>query len=226
LTGQIVVTIEDPALINSDVLSILIYDPTTDAVSVFEQLNPAEFPGAIHEQSTFADCVPTGNVTRTPGYWQTHTEQTQLYWPTDAWSCPPDFAVDTYQKALGGMLSKIAKNTDSSGKIIKTEPRSALDQARMQLAFHLVAAILNNAAFGSTPDSFGTSIAAAIAAFCGDDITAIQTAHTNLGAFNESGDALDFPDGFVNTNATPDEAKAAANYTFWNNLSSYTGLPP
>jgi hypothetical protein len=194
---------------------VLIIDPAGPTTTEFEA---AIRSPTNHEDADFADC-PGGNVTRTPGYWQTHRDQTQLYWNNSVWSCAPDFDVDTYNKALGGMLSKIPKNTDGTN-------RSALDKARMQLAFHLVAAILNNEAFGSTPDSFGTSIADGIAAFCGDNITAIQTAHTNLGAFNESGDDLAFPDGFVNSAADPNAAKSDANLAFWNNLSSYTGLPP
>jgi hypothetical protein len=163
-----------------------------------------------HEYGDFVPC-PTGNVTRTPGYWQTHKVQLETYWPsnTDRLACT-GFDVDSSAKALGGLWGSIPKNSDGSLR------NNALDSARMKLAFQLIPAILNNQAFGSTPDSFGTSLAAAETAFCGTDISAINTAKDNLGAFNESGDDLDFPDGFVNSAADPKAAKAAADIPFWN----------
>ncbi|HSB57562.1 MAG TPA: hypothetical protein VLD38_07130, partial [Nitrosopumilaceae archaeon] len=155
-------------------------------------------------------------TTRTIGYWQTHLTQFKAYWPDTAGdpgtiNCD-DFDVGTDAQALGGMYASIPKNTDKS-------QRSDLDQARMRLAQQLVGAILNNLAFGSVPGG-SISIDDAKAAFCSDNIGDINAAQSAMGAFNSSGDAIPFPPGFVNSNATPQAAKAFANVAFWDFLDT------
>jgi hypothetical protein len=84
----------------------------------------------------------------------------------------------------------------------------------MQLLQQLLAAILNNAAFGSSP-SGPISIQDAKDAFCGTDIDAIQAAMSAMGAFNESGDSGTFTPGI---SANPQLAKSIADLTYWNSL--------
>jgi hypothetical protein len=116
-------------------------------------------------------------------------------------------AIDDINKLLGGFWSNIAKTTDGT-------KRSSLDQARMQLLQQLLAAILNNAAFGSVP-SGSISIADAKAAYCGTDETAIKNAQAAMAAFNTSGDNGTFTPG---VSANGKQAKDDANLTFWDIL--------
>ncbi len=116
--------------------------------------------------------------------------------------------LDTIGKVLGGFWSNIP--TKSNGKT----KRSDLDKARMQLAQQLLAAILNNEAFGSSP-SGGVSIDQAKAAYCGTNIAAIQAAHSAMAAFNESGDSGVFTPG---ASANGKQAKTAADLAFWDPL--------
>jgi hypothetical protein len=115
--------------------------------------------------------------------------------------------IDTLGKLLGGFWSNISAKTTK-------QKRSALDQARMQLAQQLLAAILNNAAFGSSPTG-STSIAQAKAAYCGTNTAAISAAASAMGAFNESGDSGVFTPG---QSANGKLSKTLANLVFWDNL--------
>ncbi|HEX8943762.1 MAG TPA: hypothetical protein VF785_11550, partial [Gemmatimonadaceae bacterium] len=76
-----------------------------------------------------------------------------------------------------------------------------------------LAAILNNAAFGSSPT--GMSITAAKAAYCGTDETLIKNAMTAMAQFNESGDNGLFTPG---VSANGKQAKTDANLGFWDTL--------
>jgi hypothetical protein len=170
------------------------------------------YPVDPDERSSAIVTVGGSGVTRTPGYWKIHLAQSNDVWADVVASgnqiqCG-EFNVNSTAKLMGGFWSSNTFETDR-------ERRSPLDQARMQLAFHLEAAILNDEAFGSSPDSFGTSLAAAKAAFCGNDRDAMLSAKDDLDAFNNSGTDLPFPDGFVNTNATSRAAYAAADRAFW-----------
>jgi hypothetical protein len=108
---------------------------------------------------------------------------------------------------MGGFWASIPQTTT------KTK-RSDLDAARMRLLQQLLAAMLNNAAFGSSP-SGSISIADAEAAYCGTDINAIKAAQAAMAAFNESGDAGNFDPGM---SADPKTAKSIADEAFWNVL--------
>jgi len=189
--------------------------------AVIQSLNANYTPSTIQtlngsnvEIENFVVEPPT--VTRTIGYWQTHLTQFQNTWPGIAGdpgiiNCD-GFDVGSDAQALGGMYAGISKNTDKSD-------RSLLDQARMRLAQQLIGAILNNLAFGSIPGG-SISIDDAKDAFCSDNIGDINAAQAAMGAFNQSGDLLPFPLGFVNSNATPTAAKAFANIAFWNFLDT------
>jgi hypothetical protein len=123
----------------------------------------------------------------------------------------PNFTLDTEAKVLGGFWSGISSITTGKGKAAQ---RSDLNQAKMQLAQQLLAAILNNEAFGSSP-SGGVSIPQAIAAFCGTDLAAVKLAAQKMAAFNESGDNGAFTPG---TNAQGKQAKDAADLAYWDLL--------
>ena len=112
----------------------------------------------------------------------------------------------TVAQVEGGFWSSIAKTTTGTN-------RSAIDKARMRLIQQLLAAILNNQLFGSSPT--GVSIDQAKAAYCGNSITAINTAQAAMAAFNESGDSGVFTPG---ASANPKAAKAIADYVFWDVL--------
>jgi hypothetical protein len=117
--------------------------------------------------------------------------------------------IDTDAKLMSAFWSNIAK-TSTGAK------RSALDQARMQLLQQLVAAILNNNAFGSSPTG-PISIQNARDAFAGTNITAIKNAMSAMAAFNESGDSGVFTPG-ISANAKGAKAAAALEPTFWDIL--------
>jgi len=159
-------------------------------------------------------------TTRTQGFWATHSWLVALVWSptgTTVGGITTDGMTDaertlctsplTVNQVMGGFWANIAKT--STG--VK---RSALDQARMQLLQQLLAAILNNQLFGSSPG--GTiSIADAKAAFCGTDITAIRNAQSAMAAFNTSGDSGVFTPG---ASADAKTARAIADIAFWDVL--------
>ncbi len=165
---------------------------------------------------TFINQQNTG-TTRTQGFWATHESVTNAVWFGGSVGghtftglgsrtvCTRE--VSTIGGVLGGFWSSIS-GTSTGGA------RSALDQARMTLLQQLLAAILNNAAFGSSP-SGGTSIAQAKAAYCGTDVTAIQEAANAMEAFNTSGDNKTFTAG---VSADGKQAKADADPSFWDVL--------
>lgn len=92
---------------------------------------------------------------------------------------------------MGAFWSNISQTSTGHGKDAK---RSKLNQARMQLLQQLVAAILNNAAFGSEP-SGSISIADARDAFLNGSLQEVKDAMTAMATFNESGDTGVFTPG-------------------------------
>lgn len=161
--------------------------------------------------------IPTGGTTtRTQGFWSTHFNFAQSTWLAMS---PADRLIGTKNmgngpstsdvaEMMGGLWSNIAKKSDNSN-------RSSLDQARMQLAQQLLAAMLNRQAFNT--DDNGT-IAAGKAAFSGTDINAINNAKNALEAYTLSGDTQPLPSGVNAGSASPQIGKNAANRAFWNIL--------
>jgi hypothetical protein len=161
-------------------------------------------------------------VTRTQGFWATHTPLASIAWfgGTAFGHTFPGVAgvpaigdrtlcgrpIDTLGKLMGGFWSDVSK-TSTGGK------RSSLDQARMQLLQQLLAAELNASAFGSAPSS-GT-FAAWETAYCGTSASAIKTAQQQAASFNTAGDSGVFTPG---TSADSKNARAVANYAFWDIL--------
>jgi hypothetical protein len=191
----------------------VIYNPdSTQTVSV-------DLAYGDNVRCVFVNNQQVGTVTRTQGFWQTHRNLAEVVWFGGEWNgiiyagvadktlCGKN--IDTIEKLMGGFWSNIAQTQGPP----KTK-RSALDQARMRLLQQLLAAMLNQAAFGSSPDGTGDdySIAEAEVALCGTDITAINDAAADMAAFNEGGDEGDFtPGGSANAKL----AKSTANLAFW-----------
>ena len=110
-------------------------------------------------------------------------------------------------EVMGGFWSSISKQTDGDKRI-------KLDAARMQLLQQLLAAILNNQLFGSTPGG-SISIDDAKAAFCTGTLTQVKAAQAAMASFNEGGDSGLFTPG---ASADPKGAKDIANEEFWDVL--------
>ena len=159
-------------------------------------------------------------TTRTQGFWSTHSWLVALVW-NESGGTIDTFTHDGMTEAertlcgellqvddvMGGFWSNIAKQTDG-------DKRSKLDQARMQLAQQLLAAILNNQLFGSAPS--GTiSIEDARDAFCTGDLAAVKAAASAMAAFNEGGDSGEFTPG---GSADAKHAREIADLAFWDDL--------
>ena len=161
-------------------------------------------------------------VTRTQGFWETHTPLANIAWfggtafghtfpgianvpgIADNTLCTKD--INTLGKLMGGFWSDISR---TSTKV----KRSALDQARMQLLQQLLAAELNASAFGSVPSN--GSFASWESALCGTDTNAIKNAQQQAASFNSQGDSSTFTPG---TSADSKNARAIATTPFWDVL--------
>lgn len=167
----------------------------------------------------FENTATAGVVTRTQGFWATHTPLANIAWfggtafghtfpgvaatLGDALICGRP--VDDLGKLLGGFWGAIPR-TSAGGR------RSPLDQARMQLLQQLLAAELNASAFGSVPTGGPGAFAAWESALCGSDQNAIKTAQQQAASFNTAGDSGTFTPG---TSADAKHARQIANIPFW-----------
>ena len=160
-------------------------------------------------------------VTRTQGFWATHTKLANIAWfggtafghtfpgvastagIGDVKICGRD--IDTLGKLMGGFWSDVSKKSDGS-------KRSSLDQARMQLLQQLLAAELNASAFGSVPSGGTGMFAQWEAALCGTNQNAIKTAQQQAASFNTAGDSSTFTPG---TSADSKYARSVADRLFW-----------
>ena len=161
-------------------------------------------------------------VTRTQGFWATHSPLANAAWfgGTSFGHTFPGVAgtagivdtlicgrsIDTVGKLMGAFWADVSK-TSTGAK------RSALDQARMQLLQQLIAAELNASAFGSVPAGGSGMFATWEAALCGTNTTAIKSAQAQAAAFNTQGDTASFTPG---TSADSKNARAVADNPFWN----------
>jgi hypothetical protein len=169
--------------------------------------NNSVMSGCNDEQVTIAS-----PVTRTLGFWQTHFQFTSGVFNASAgnpiWTiCSPNGRTITNTNVLfGGFYASIPKTTTGA-------KRSSLDQARMQLMQQLLAAILNNVAFGSGNT---TTLNTAKAAYCGTNQAAILNQVSVLDAFNSSGDSQSTTQNTGSAN--PKASSNAANLTAWDVL--------
>jgi hypothetical protein len=126
---------------------------------------------------------------------------------TSAYKTIGTHTINTKPDLMGAFWSNIAQ-TSTGGK------RDNLDKARMQLLQQLVAAILNNAAFGSSPS---TSIGDAITAFSSTNQKTVKDAASAMASFNEMYDGGVFatPQGSADGGKY---AKDIANLAFWDVL--------
>jgi hypothetical protein len=169
-------------------------------------------------------------VTRTQGFWATHSQLAYIAWfggtafghtfpgvagvagIGDQLLCgtplPAKKNIDTLGKLMGGFWSDVSKKSTGA-------KRSALDQARMQLLQQLLAAELNASAFGSVPSGGSGQFAVWESAYYGTNQTAIQNALQGAASFNNSGDSSTFTPG---TSADSKNARSVANYVFWDVL--------
>ncbi len=161
-------------------------------------------------------------VTRTPGYWQTHYVEANREWTKvvdagNALQCgaPDNFIVNTTPRLEGGFWSSVSYETNK-------HKRTTVDQARMQLAFQLLAAILNNQAFGSDPGS--SVLNDARTNFCGSNRSAMLTSKSLLDTFNNGGSSQPFPTGYINGKADPTKSKSIAAKVYWNQ-PTLPGIP-
>jgi hypothetical protein len=172
-------------------------------------------PGTI-VTCTFDNAVVSG-VTRTQGFWATHTALSNLIWDTlvptvDKQLCTATILTNAdpvthlsppgTNQLMGGFWSSISKTSTK-------DARSDLDQARMQALQQYLAAAINVAQFHSNTEAF---LAAARVIYCGTDVDAIKGLIGTLGSYNQSGDAGVFDPG---VSATAQESKKEADIPFW-----------
>jgi hypothetical protein len=160
-------------------------------------------------------------VTRTQGFWATHLHLTDAVWfggtiGEHTFAGIADKTIGTHVidspcKLMAAFWSNMAKKSTGA-------KRSAADQARMQLLQQLVAAILNNEAFGSSPAT-GMSIGDAENWFANPNATAkqLRDAASAMAAFNESGDSGIFTPG-ISANGKLAKDTAAPCLVFWDSL--------
>jgi hypothetical protein len=183
----------------------------------------------------FENTAVAASVTRTQGFWSTHTPLAYIAWfggtayghtfpgvaltagIGDRTLCGRDIGpadLTGLGKLMGGFWSDIAKKSTGSKRL-------AIDKSRMTLLQQMLAAEMNASAFGSTPIGGIAKFAQWEAAFCGTDQTAIQQAQSQAAAFNEGGDNGSFTPG---TSADAQYAKSIANKPFWDNPSGLRGV--
>ena len=171
-----------------------------------------------------------GQTTRTQGFWATHPNIAEVAWFGGDWNgthfpgvanvtgigdtliCTKD--VNSIEKLMGGFWARIPQ-TCNDGR------RSSLDKARMTLLQQLLAAELNASAFGSLPIGGSAKFAQWEAAYCGTNVTAINTAKSEAAFFNESGDSGIFTPG---TAAQAKIARTTADDCFWNNTTTFAPI--
>jgi uncharacterized repeat protein (TIGR01451 family) len=116
---------------------------------------------------------------------------------------------------LGGFWANIAKTTDGT-------KRDKLDQAKMQMVQQLLAAMLNEQAFGTSSEGL---IEEAKSELCGSDIDEIRRLTEELTDFNEGGENAPFPDDFdPGDQANPKEAQEQAEEEYWDYPSIWMSL--
>jgi hypothetical protein len=150
----------------------------------------------------------TLQITRTQGFWQTHTAYTTSVFATSTWTIGTH-NIDTVGELFAGFYASIPKTSTSTN-------RSALDQARMQMLQQWLAAKLNCQAFGCSATT-QTLLANAATAWALTDTAVILSYASQLDAYNNSNDTTPVSG---QGNATPKASKslAAPQIGFWDVL--------
>jgi hypothetical protein len=144
---------------------------------------------------------PSGGATRTMGFFKTHEQA--LTQCLAGGSIDLGFVtVSTLTDALGLLWGSPVKFGDGS-------TRDTLDKDRFLLARQTLVGICNERLFGTAPTP-STLLDDAVAALGGTDCAMILTLESQVDAFNNSGDAVAFPSGFMPGSATPQHAMSIA----------------
>ncbi len=195
----------------------------TNSVAEEYQLNPA-WRGETFGCDLVVEVLSVSYskaVTRTQGFWQTHTAFTSNIFSTKLGGTM-NVGTSTHVRAVtniqssgqsrlfGAFYSSIPKKTNNVN-------RTPLDKARVQLLQQLVAAKLNCAAFDCSSANQAL-INQADAAFAGNSTIAINNLIPLLTTFNQSGDVIPIPPALGNPgSATPSTSQSWANKVFWDN---------
>ncbi|MGE5297637.1 MAG: hypothetical protein ACM3KM_00550 [Acidobacteriaceae bacterium] len=176
--------------------------------------NTANVTAANEDQTKTDDNSASASImvnclfpTRTIGFWQTHTAYTESVFAAHGPITLGGMTISTNGQLFGGFLAGISKTSDGT-------KRSAVDQARMQLAQQYLGAVLNCQAFGCSASTLSL-LTQASTDFSSGTASQILADASALNAYNNSGDALGNPSA---GSATPKDSKALANMTFWDNL--------
>jgi len=168
---------------------------------------------------TFENTAPM--TTRTQGFWATHLGLTDAVWFGGTSGGHTFTELSIADRTIGGKLIDTPCQLMAAfwANVAKTSTgvkRLPLDQARMQLLQQLVAAILNNNAFGSSPTG-PISIAQAKTAFMSGTLKQVKDAASAMAAFNEFGDSGVFTPG-ISANGKLAKDTAYPCLSFWDNL--------
>jgi len=150
-------------------------------------------------------------ATRTLGFWQNHTAFTESVFHNQSGGSVTlgGMVINTDAKLFGGFLAGISRTSTGT-------KRSALDQARMQLAQQWLAAELNCEAF-ACPANIQTLLAQASTDFSTGTASQILADASALDTYNNSGDSIS--SNLNQGSATPALSKSTANYVFWDVLN-------
>lgn len=172
---------------NSNTESVLVSGSNSFQASYSGDSNYSPQQGTCE---VFTVQAPPAAITRTIGYWGNHWRYTQFVLQNDlggkiSWSSGScSVTLSDTGDVLAGILAGISKTSTGAH-------RTTLDQDRMILAQQLIGAILNNAAFGSSPGA--GVISAAETAYCGTNTTTIINYANQLDQFNSGGDNMNIP---------------------------------
>jgi hypothetical protein len=148
-------------------------------------------------------CEVGGGASRTPGYWKTHSYMAKCMFDM----CYPD-GIDFGWTDVNDVNELMAVFHASKAKVNK------ICQARLQLSFHMGAAILNDCLPNGLPfATTGETFEGLAAIMAGCDVAAITEKIGIVGAYNEEGDDVEiiWPGGMCEGlpayNATPKVSK-------------------
>jgi hypothetical protein len=151
-------------------------------------------------------------ITRTQGFWQTHTAFTTTIFTAmgssiQIGSAPHKGPINTTAQLFGAYYSSIPKKTTGV-------QRTSLDQARMQLLQQLLTAKLNCGAFGCTLVTRAL-INSADTAYAGANSALILALSSQLDAYNNKYDPSPLPLWASPGSATPKTSQGLASLVFW-----------
>ncbi len=153
-------------------------------------------------------CIPPGSpspgttgATRTMGFFKTHEDALT--------QCLAQGDVDLGFITISSLQSALGLLWGSPSRFPDKTRREGVDQARFLLARQTLTAICNLRLFGTTPTP-SDLIDSAVAALAGTTCASMLDLEGQVDAFNNSGDASAFPDGFDPGPATPKDAQDQA----------------